>query len=52
MSQLFEPFKIGPITFRNRFVRSATQDGLPNRTGKYPKRSWNFMNNWPQAASA
>ena len=34
MSQLFEPFKIGPITFRNRFVRSATQDWLPQPDGQ------------------
>ena len=34
MSQLFEPFKIGPVTFRNRFVRSATQDWLPQPDGQ------------------
>lgn len=34
MSKLFEPFKIGSITFRNRFVRSATQDWLAQPDGQ------------------
>jgi 2,4-dienoyl-CoA reductase-like NADH-dependent reductase (Old Yellow Enzyme family) len=34
MSKLFEPFQIGPTTFRNRFVRSATQDWLTHSDGQ------------------
>lgn len=34
MSKLFEPFQIGTTTFRNRFVRSATQDWLNHSDGQ------------------
>jgi 2,4-dienoyl-CoA reductase-like NADH-dependent reductase (Old Yellow Enzyme family) len=34
MSKLFEPYSIGPLTFRNRFVRSATQDWLCEPDGR------------------
>ena len=34
MSTLFDPIKVGPITFRNRFVRSATQDWLSHSDGQ------------------
>jgi 2,4-dienoyl-CoA reductase-like NADH-dependent reductase (Old Yellow Enzyme family) len=33
MSKLFEPYQIGPVTYRNRFVRSATQDWLCDNDG-------------------
>lgn len=33
MSILFDPIKIGTTTFRNRFVRSATQDWLTHSDG-------------------
>lgn len=34
MSKLFESYQIGPLTFRNRFVRSATQDWLCEPDGQ------------------
>ena len=34
MSILFDPIKIGTTTFRNRFVRSATQDWLTHSDGQ------------------
>ena len=34
MSMLFEPVQIGTTTFRNRFVRSATQDWLSEPDGR------------------
>lgn len=34
MSTLFDPIKVGSMTFRNRFVRSATQDWLPQSDGQ------------------
>jgi len=34
MSTLFDPIKVGSMTFRNRFVRSATQDWLPQSDGE------------------
>ena len=33
MSKLFTPYQIGPVTYRNRFVRSATQDWLCDENG-------------------
>ena len=33
MNPLFEPFQLGPLQLRNRFVRSATQDWLCNPDG-------------------
>ena len=36
MSKLFEPYQIGAISFRNRFVRSATHDRL-NRRRRAPR---------------
>ncbi len=52
MSKLFEPYSIGPLTFRNRFVRSATQDWLCEPDGGFPKPNWISTNSWQQAASA
>lgn len=34
MRKLFESYQIGPLTFRNRFVRSATQDWLCEPDGQ------------------
>ena len=34
MSKLFEPYQIGAMTFRNRFVRSATHDRLMQPGGE------------------
>lgn len=33
MSNLFQPFSVGPVKLRNRFVRSATQDFLGHPDG-------------------
>ncbi len=33
MSKLFESYQIGPVSYRNRFVRSATQDWLCGTDG-------------------
>jgi len=38
MNILFEPFQIGSIKLRNRFVRSATQDWLGNADGSISAR--------------
>jgi 2,4-dienoyl-CoA reductase-like NADH-dependent reductase (Old Yellow Enzyme family) len=32
----FEPAAMGPLTLSNRFVRSATYEGLANTQGLYP----------------
>ena len=34
MSVLFQPAKIGNLTIKNRFVRSATAEGLADEEGK------------------
>ena len=36
-NQLFTPFRIGGLTVRNRFVRSATHEGLADEEGFYTK---------------
>lgn len=36
---LFQPFKIGKLELRNRFVRSATWDGSADESGKATERS-------------
>ena len=38
MSLLFSPIKVGPITIKNRFMRSPTYEGLANSDGTPKKR--------------
>ena len=37
-SLLFTPVKVGPVTFRNRFVRSATNDWMSEPDGRISER--------------
>lgn len=43
MSLLFSPIKIGPMTIKNRFIRSPTYEGLANPDGTPKKRLLNLM---------
>ena len=43
MSLLFSPLKIGPITIKNRFMRSATYEALANPDGTPKKRLLHMM---------
>jgi len=43
MSELFEETSIGGMTLRNRFVRSATWEGLANRDGSVTRKLMEMM---------
>ena len=43
MSLLFSPIKVGPITIKNRFMRSPTYEGLANQDGTPKKRLFRLI---------
>ncbi len=43
MNILFEPARLKNVTLRNRFVRSATYDGMSDSTGRVTDRQINLI---------
>jgi 2,4-dienoyl-CoA reductase-like NADH-dependent reductase (Old Yellow Enzyme family) len=48
---IFEPTTIAKMELSNRFVRSATYDGMPTGTERSPTNRSRYTPHWPGAAS-